>query len=193
MAQAVLVGQVGLARGKCFFFCKKNLRLSGPRNSYCSHCRSMQSEGYLEDDGCVQTNFFQASAHHCAVFFLIGQFVFAVLFVIVLYTPQAYNNGTGRQAVFSFFIKKCFFVNVSWYPVHWHVTFTSAIPSTAVVFIPFQRGKEKEVNHCHLRDGRGEVGVQGQCLAFPCPSALQANADVATKKCQIHGILFYIN
>lgn len=60
--------------------------------------------------------------------------------------------------------------------MHWHVTFTQAIPSATVIFIPSQREKEKEANHCPPRDGRGEVGVQGQCLPFPCLSAYRLMA-----------------
>lgn len=61
--------------------------------------------------------------------------------------------------------------------------------------LPLSREKEeKEVNHCHPRDGRGEAAVQGQCRAFPWSSAYSLMlTDRAAQKRQVYGILFSIN
>lgn len=101
--------------------------------------------------------------------FSFGQLVivFAVLFVI-------HSSDTHRplfiewhkQASYVLLLIKVF-VNVSWYTKHWHLTFTYAIPSTAVVFIPFWREKEREgyllSSHRQQRKGWGI----GQSLAVP--------------------------
>lgn len=118
-----------------------------PSNSYCSQCQNMQSEMDLDKDRWIDLVFSKASAHYCAVgiFFRIGQLVivFAVLFVIHSSdTHRPLFIEWHRQA--SYVLLLMFFVNVSWYTKHWHLTFTYAIPSTAVVFIPFWREKERE-------------------------------------------------